>query len=217
VTSARISRILNTMRALGALALVVGACDASFGGATTDAAHAIDAPTRAPDGALLAPDARVTPDAPGGVGEPPELAGITLAHNDARAKVGVPPLVWDPQLQAIAQGWVSQCIDANGDGLVDHDANRSTTYSTYVGENIYASSGTATGAAAVAAWVAEGQYYDDASNTCAAGHVCGHYTQVVWRTTQKLGCARYTCGGLTYPSTIVCDYGPGGNTGGPAY
>jgi len=65
--------------------------------------------------------------------------------------------------------------------------------------------------------VSEGQYYDYASNTCAQGHICGHYTQVVWGATQKLGCARYACNGLTYPSTIVCDYGPGGNDGGRPY
>src|SRR5262249_12464923 len=67
---------------------------------------------------------------------------------------------------------------------------------------------------AVASWVAEAKDYDYASNTCAPGKVCGHYTQVVWRATEKLGCAVYTCAALTFKSTIVCDYGPGGNTGG---
>jgi len=39
----------------------------------------------------------------------------------------------------------------------------------------------------------------------------------VWRTTLKVGCARGNCPGIQYPSTIVCDYGPGGNSGGLAY
>jgi pathogenesis-related protein 1 len=191
------------MRLLRACVLFLGACSGSIGGNPGD----VDAP----------PGGSGTPDAPGGVGEPANLAGITLAHNNARAKVGDPPLVWDPALATIAQNWVQQCIDTDGNGLVDHNANRSQGYPTYVGENIYASTGTATGPDAVASWVSEGQYYDYASNTCAAGQICGHYTQVVWKATQKLGCALYNCSSLTYSSTIVCDYGPGGNDGGKPY
>lgn len=171
------------------------------------------------DAAPGAIDARVpSVDAPGGVGEPPELAGITLAHNEARAKVGVPPLEWDPALATIAKNWVQQCVDNEApSGLVDHNAGRSSTYPVYVGENIYASSGTATGPGAVASWVSEAPNYDYASNTCASGKICGHYTQVVWRATTKVGCALYNCAGLTYSSTVVCDYGPGGNDGSRPY
>jgi len=46
------------------------------------------------------------------------------------------------------------------------------------------------------------------------GKVCGHYTQVVWSTTSRVGCARHECPALTYRLTIVCDYGPGGNISG---
>ena len=210
------------MRVTWAIAAVlVAGCNATIGGGPggpggDDAAVSGDGAPGG-DGAVPVDSAVAVPDAPGGVGEPPELAGITLAHNQERMKVGVPPLAWDPQLQAIAAAWVAQCIDADGNGLVDHNAGRSDNYSTYVGENIYASSGTATGQGAVSLWVSEAQYYDYASNTCAAGHICGHYTQVVWSTTQKLGCALGNCPGLTYPSTIVCDYGPGGNNGGRPY
>ena len=192
------------MRLVRAIALFVCACNGSIGGSPGD----VDAKPGSGTN---------TPDAPGGVGEPANLAGITLAHNNARMKVGVAPLVWDPALATIAQNWVQQCIDTDGNGLVDHNANRSVGYPTYVGENIYASTGTANGPAAVADWVSEAQYYDYASNTCAAGQICGHYTQVVWAATQKLGCALYDCASLTYSSTIVCDYGPGGNDGGRPY
>jgi len=63
-------------------------------------------------------------------------------------------------------------------------------------------------------WAAEQVHYHYDSNTCDPGATCGHYTQVVWRATQKVGCALGRCAGLTYPSTIVCDYGPGGNVSG---
>jgi pathogenesis-related protein 1 len=166
-----------------------------------------------PDAAMNSHDG-ATADVPGGVGEPPELVGITLAHNQVRATVGVPALTWDPALAKIATDWVVQCMDTDGNGLVDHNAGRSATYPTYVGENIYASSGTATGQAAVTAWASESVDYTHATNTCATGKVCGHYTQLVWRDTMKVGCALHSCPGLAYPSTVVCDYGPGGNVNG---
>ncbi|MEZ4401003.1 MAG: CAP domain-containing protein [Kofleriaceae bacterium] len=164
-------------------------------GATADAPAAIDAPTAG--------------------GEPPGLEGLVAAHNAARAAVGVGPLTWDPALAAIADAWVRQCVDQQAPtGLVDHNANRSSGYPTYVGENIYGSSGTASGTAAVASWVGEQQNYHHDTNTCDSGRVCGHYTQVVWRATTKVGCALYRCPGLQFGSTVVCDYGPGGNISG---
>lgn len=149
--------------------------------------------------------------------EPPALAGITAAHNVVRAGVGVAPLFWNALLAASAQAWADQCIDSDGNGLIDHNADRSNGFPWYVGENIFGSTGVASPQQAVDLWAAEVQYYDYATNTCAAGHACGHYTQVVWSTSVMLGCGISSCPGLTYGNGIVCDYGPGGNTGGPPY
>jgi len=169
-----------------------------------------------------------TIDARGGVGEPTELTGITLYHNQVRAMVDtaglaagpLPALEWDPSLAATAAAWVARCQDSDGDGLVDHNPGRSTGHPTYVGENIFASSGTATAHDAVLlptyGWAAEQAHFHYASNSCDPGAGCGHYTQIVWRATLLVGCARGSCPGLTYPSTIVCDYGPGGNVAGQA-
>ena len=162
-------------------------------------------------------------DAPGGVGEPPELMGMTLYHNQVRAAVDttgvsggpLPALAWDPNLAAYAATWAAMCQDTNHDGLVDHNQARTNVAGyAYIGENIYASSGAATAMDAVQLWAAEKVDYTYATNSCAAGKVCGHYTQLVWRATLKVGCALQNCPGLQYPSTIVCDYGPGGNFGG---
>ena len=67
-------------------------------------------------------------------------------------------------------------------------------------------------------WAAEAADYDYASNTCAPGKVCGHYTQIVWRSTTSLGCVLHTCAGGTPPpgfpgswDYLVCDYAPPGN------
>ena len=176
----------------------------------------IDAPgTGNGDGSLGGDGA--TPDVPGGVGEPAELAGMTLFHNQVRAMVQtatpLPSLEWDPALAATAVAWVAMCRDQDAPtGLIDHNPGRSNGHPYYVGENIFASGGTASAQQAVQLWASEGANYNYANNTC--NGVCGHYTQLVWRDTLKVGCALGNCPGLAFPSSIVCDYGPGGNSGG---
>lgn len=150
---------------------------------------------------------------PGGTGEPTELAGTLAAHNQVRVAHAQEPLIWDDALAVIAANWAAECVDVDAPlGLIDHNDGRSDTYPEYVGENIYGSSGAATGPAAVEAWAAEEADYNLASNTCSG--VCGHYTQIVWGTTTKVGCAMHTCPGLTFGTSIVCNYAPGGNING---
>lgn len=145
---------------------------------------------------------------PSGEAEPTDLVGTLAAHNQVRQTVGLPALTWDPMLAATAKAWATKCKDSDGDGLVDHNPDRGSG-STYVGENIYGSSGSASGPAAVNAWAAEAANYNYSSNTCTG--VCGHYTQLVWRETTRVGCALHSCAGLRYSATVVCDYAPGGN------
>jgi pathogenesis-related protein 1 len=69
---------------------------------------------------------------------------------------------------------------------------------------------------AVASWVAESKDYDHSHNRCAKGKVCGHYTQVVWRHTRRVGCAVASCtGGSPFRANdwtlVVCNYDPPGN------
>ena len=61
-----------------------------------------------------------------------------------------------------------------------------------------------------ALWMAEASSYDYATNSGNAGH----YTQVVWRTSVRIGCAIVNCPAVAYNNTILCDYAPGGNIGG---
>lgn len=160
------------------------------------------------------------PDAATTTGEPAELAGIVARHNQVRAMVNAQPplpvLVWDDSLAATAADWVAQCRDDEMPyDLIDHNPQRSQGHPYYVGENIYATSALALGGNAVDSWASEARDYDYPSNTCSGA--CGHYTQLVWRTTLAVGCARRSCPNLKYSSTIVCDYGPGGNTGDRPY
>jgi hypothetical protein len=194
-------------RAVPTVLLIVAACGASDD-ATSDAGRAGDA----------GPGAMIS-DAASAAGEPAALAGITAYHNQIRAMVdtsgiaggALPPLSWDDSLAATAAAWVAKCTDTDRNGLVDHNEGRSTGHPWYVGENIYASSGTASAHDAVFAWADEVAHFHYDTNSCDASQTCGHYTQVVWRASEKVGCAIGTCPGLAFKSAIVCDYGPGGN------
>ena len=64
----------------------------------------------------------------------------------------------------------------------------------------------------VGQWTAEKASYDHSTNTCSA-QTCGHYTQVVWAATTKLGCGMATCGDT---QVWVCNYDPQGNYTGQA-
>ena len=137
-------------------------------------------------------------------GEPVELAGITDAHNRVRADVGVAPLRWNPELAALATGFIADCQFSHSTQA--ERANQAGF--AYIGENLYQSGGfQPTGAQVSDAWASEKADYDHATNSCSG--VCGHYTQQVWSTTTDLGCAIKQCGGSTF--IVSCEYGPGGN------
>lgn len=121
------------------------------------------------------------------------------AHNSARAAVGVEPLKWDDKVATYAQNYANK-----------HKADCKLVHSggSY-GENLAWSSGELSGNAAVKMWVDEKAYYNYNSNSCARGKQCGHYTQVVWRKSVRVGCAKVRCNnGGTF---ITCNYDPPGN------
>lgn len=160
----------------------------------------------------------------GGISNPAtkDLIGTFVAvHNAARSgpltpppSPPLPPVTWDAILADSVYIYAVRCVGSNG--LLNHNDNRSADYqmlggSGYVGENIFGSSGdTVTPDYAVAVWMSEASSYDYASNTGSAGH----YTQVVWRTSVRIGCAIVDCPALTYHNTVICDYAPGGNING---
>src|SRR5512139_760141 len=97
----------------GVFAISLAACSGEVDGTTTDAN-----PTQT-DGRMQ------TADAAPGVGEPAELAGITLYHNEVRAAVvtatPLPALQWDPSLAANAAAWAAMCQNTDGiPQIMDH-------------------------------------------------------------------------------------------------
>jgi pathogenesis-related protein 1 len=141
--------------------------------------------------------------------EPSSVAGITSRHNEHRASEGasLPDLVWSPAVASYALKKVTYLAN-NNNCTMSHSAG--PTNPGY-GENLaWASFNSYTAIQATDAWYNEKPDYDYATNTCASGRVCGHYTQVVWKNSRHLGCAGVVCpngGGIIYG----CNYDPPGN------
>jgi pathogenesis-related protein 1 len=104
---------------------------------------------------------------------------MLAAHNKVRARVRVPPLQWSEELSAYAQQWA--------DSLLRQDKFFHRPNSGF-GENLFEIRGaSARPADVVGAWASESANYNYRTNTCRG--VCGHYTQIVWRTSKRVGCA----------------------------
>ena len=128
-----------------------------------------------------------------------EKAAFVNLHNSARAAVGVGPVAWNDALAAQALQHARYCQTQHIKGPY--------------GENLWWSYGagtTGTPADAMSYWVGEKPYYDYSSNSCVGGE-CGHYTQVVWRRTAYVGCARVACNTNGIGTIIACNYFPRGN------
>ena len=124
-------------------------------------------------------------------------------HNRARAADGVGPVAWDNTVARFARNYAAK---RSADCRLQHSGGP-------YGENIYKGSGRSWAADAVRLWVDEKRNYHLSSNTCDASKVCGHYTQVVWRKSTRIGCARVLCAG-NRGVFIVCNYNPPGNFNG---
>ncbi|HEU5103467.1 MAG TPA: CAP domain-containing protein [Roseiflexaceae bacterium] len=137
-----------------------------------------------------------------------------VAHDESQrlgGTVSIPDLTWDPALATLAEDWANQVV---GQVRPPHRPG--------VGENIYV--GYSFGvvplnqsvAAAMQYWAGERQHYNYDTNACAAppDQECGHYTQIVWSTTTRVGCGRalWSDANKNYV-TWVCDFAPAGNNG----
>jgi pathogenesis-related protein 1 len=144
---------------------------------------------------------------------PAEQSEMVAAHNQWRQEAGVPELKWSASLATTAQGWANNLKQNQGCNMT-HSNTRG------IGENLYWASALmysdgkrelqpVSATKVTESWGSEKQHYDYANNTCASGHVCGHYTQVVWKITTEVGCAKAVCGDHT--QVWVCNYSPPGN------
>lgn len=150
-------------------------------------------------------------------------------HNWYRCLHGASTMTWDTSLAEKAQ----EHADAGPDGYIGaHSTSQWRSEGSgfsYVGENLAWSvrvGGTDEASAIIAAegWYNEIEFTDgtptgfDDTEPADSHEAIGHYTQMIWDASHKLGCglkvSDYTQGGRTYEDAShywVCMYGPGGN------
>lgn len=130
-------------------------------------------------------------------------------HNYYRGQVSpsasaMMPLKWDTSLKVIAEGYAAKCIWNHNPELED------------TGENLFAGTGPLDLRVALEKWFLERLDYDYQNNSCDEDKMCGHYTQMVWADTHRVGCAFHVCNsmeGLEWERVtfLVCNYYPAGN------
>lgn len=137
-------------------------------------------------------------------------AAMLDAHNRVRDRVSVPPLTWSTALAHDA-GVYARTLAADGCTMRHSQGPH--------GENLYWASPLRwsdgrpaevqdiTAEDVAQAWASERAAWDPATNDCTK--VCGHYTQMVWRTTERVGCGMAVC--PDRGQIWVCRYDPPGN------
>lgn len=139
---------------------------------------------------------------------------LLAAHNRERARVGVPALAWDEALAADAAGWAEAL--ARTDSFEHSPADPSDP--NVPGENLWAGTpGAWAPEEMVGYWVAEKRDYKPgifpAVSHSGDLEQVGHYTQLIWRRTRKVGCALARS---SKEDILVCRYSEGGNVVGEA-
>ncbi|MFM5955277.1 MAG: CAP domain-containing protein [Novosphingobium sp.] len=132
-------------------------------------------------------------------------ARLLASHNAERARIGIAPLTWSPELAAQAQVWARSLAQR---GAFEHSKERQGA-----GENLWmGTAGFYAPEAMVGAFVREGRYFRPgtfpAVSSTGNWFDVGHYTQLIWPGTQKVGCALATGKGR---DVLVCRYFPAGN------
>lgn len=137
---------------------------------------------------------------------------LLRAHNDERVAHGLPQLAWSADLAAGAHRRAAALI-ATGDPLSAH--RRREGVRSY-GENLWLGSrGAYDYAQMVSRWLDERRLYANGvlPNISSSGNWmdAGHYSQIIWRTTTRMGCAIASSDTL---DVLICQYDPPGNVAG---
>lgn len=137
-------------------------------------------------------------------------ARILAAHNAERARAGVRPLVWDNELGAAAAAYAQQMAMTGVFAHSDRSKRRGT------GENLWMGShGAFSIETMVGGWSSEKRFFVPGifPNNSRSGNWedVGHYTQMIWPTTTRIGCALASTPRIDY---LVCRYATAGNMDG---
>ena len=119
-------------------------------------------------------------------------------HNKYRAAHCAPPLAWSDALAKVAQKWADK-LRSQGCAF-GHSGTR-------YGENLAAGTSSALSTdEVVTMWYREVDGYNFRRGGFSMD--TGHFTQLVWVDTRRVGCGRTTCKGM---DIVVCNYDPPGN------
>ncbi|KAG3256750.1 cysteine rich secretory protein LCCL domain containing 2 [Ictidomys tridecemlineatus] len=147
---------------------------------------------------------------------------ILMLHNKLRGQVHPPAsnmeyMTWDEELERSAAAWAEECLWEHGPAnlLVSIGQNLAVHWGRYRSPGFH-----------VQSWYDEVKDYTypyphECNPWCperCSGAMCTHYTQMVWATTTKIGCAVNTCRRMNVWGDIwenavylVCNYSPKGN------
>lgn len=140
----------------------------------------------------------------------PDEQTLLDLHNRARSSVGVPPLDWDSQLASQAASYGPELART---GRLAHSSRKGRETSR---ENLLQALPGTSAEKMIAVWTTERQHFvpgifPDVSRTGNWADV-GHYTQIVWPTTTRVGCAIHRGSGQF--DWLICRYAPPGNQDG---
>ncbi|KAF9550259.1 hypothetical protein EC957_001166 [Mortierella hygrophila] len=146
--------------------------------------------TSSKPGEEISPDATATAVGTAVVLSQDEIKSVLGAHNKLRALHGAPALTWNANSAKFGDDWLKSCEFKHSGGKY--------------GENLAA--GYKNFPAAVQAWYDEIKSYSFANPGFTGA--TGHFTQVVWKSSKTLGCAKRTCPKW---NVYICEYDPPGN------
>ena len=143
----------------------------------------------------------------------PDLSARILAlHNLEREHIGAPTLEWDEALAQDAQGWAQSLVAS---GRFEHSPQVTRRNQ---GENLFmGTSGFYPIDAMIGSFLEERSDFRPgtfpAVSRSGNWHRVGHYTQLIWPQTRRIGCAIAQGRG---DDVLVCRYWPAGNVMGEA-
>jgi hypothetical protein len=132
------------------------------------------------------------------------------AHNRERATAGLPPMAWDTALARDALGWARHLAAT---GQFEHSSDDPDDDPDAQGENLWGGTrGHYSPEAMINLWIVEKVNYRAVaipySSKTGNFEDVGHYTQLMWRNTHRVGCAMAT--GAEF-DVLVCRYRQAGN------
>ncbi len=129
---------------------------------------------------------------------------VLAVHNKHRAEQGIPPLAWSERLAVHAMQWANHLAQS---GQLRHSKVLGEGENLWMGKTERFSD-----AQKVEHWVSEKRYFKSGvfPHVSMSGDWSdvGHYTQIIWRNTTEVGCAKATSGDR---DIFVCRYAPQGN------